>query len=479
MGRRLQAEEFIPDEGYLGQMRSIADLAREESSLRMDRSTQAQDKVTSLQLRGADSMADGIKGGVDNFYDRKDKADKIKREEAQLERSNSREDAADKRQQEEFDAGAGERGARKELGATAYKQNMDAQEAAIAGNRAQARQATVGADSMEREEAIMNGVAQYGDAKPGETNRMYLSRLDREGKTAQLRLAQSQLDEQIAGRPGRERLQTAQIGQANAGIAASQASTEAQRTQTASLKKEARMQELAARMGGGDPKAIARDFPQVQAALQSGEITSSEALQLVGQIKSGAVQREMQGLLLENTRNQNPMKAQEIEQTVKARNDAQAMTAGIAAMQSAADTNSAAAFFTDEGSKDEVVQMLRTLNMTKDADELEDPSFMEMLKDPRGAVSSEAKIASLINKVKLRARAQLAVMPEATRKDPKVMELSAMLNNLGGAAPKASLFGQPAQAPMNAQGAPMGAPQPLPGRNARKRVAPAQVGGPK
>lgn len=477
--RRLQAEEYNPDiPNYAQQMQGISDLSVEESRRTDDRRERGAAERIRMEEEGLDAVLGGLRSGVEGGLDRYDKNKKAAREEAQLERSNAREDRSEARQAEEFDAGSGERQARKELGGQAYKTSLAAQEAATEGSRAQARASTVSADTMEADAAIMNAPAEGPDVRPNETNRLYLARLEREGRQDDLKFKREQLAEQVAGRPMRERLMGAQIGQANAGIDASRASTEAQRTQTASLKKDARMQELKARMGGGDPQAIARDFPQVQAALNSGEISTSEALQLVGEIKSGAVQREMQSLLVENTRNANPLKAQEIEQTVKARNDAQAMTAGLAAMQSAAATN-AQEFLTDEGSKDEVVQMLRTLGMEKDANELEDPSFMEMLKDPRGAVSSEVKIASLINKVKARARAQIAVLPEAARKDPKVVELAAMLDSVGGGTQKASLFSRPQQGPMSAGGAPMQTPQPLPSRNARKREAPAQVGGPR
>ncbi len=476
--RRLQAEEYLPQiPNYAEQMRSISDLTSEESRRIDDMRARGQTERLAREEEGFSNLVGGIKegviGGMDRYKANKKEAreeGRLQREEERMGRAETRADKVAAMQEEEFNLRRPELEVQAKTAEQRAALGIRGQETALRRDEAGTRLADVQATGAERERAFLDSVATGPGARANETNQAYMLRMEQEGKLANLDLAKEQLQAAKEMRP-------LQAAQARAGIAASQASTDAQRIQTAQVKEDMEIKWLTAVATAPAPGDLEKLSPTLAAKVNSGEITPERAAQVIGNIKNAEAQKALQQQLVNNA---NPEYQDRISRTFAARDKADNYLSAIAEMETAIAENRANALFTDDGARERFASMLDGIGMSTDAQKIRSGADLGAIGDLNNPFGLTGRMETLLAKAKASARAQMNVLPEAIRQDPKVAELTQRINSLssssvaGGGNKPALISAPPGQ--MNAQ---QGIPQPLPGRNARKRVAPAQVGGPK
>jgi len=483
--RRLQAEEYNPEiANYAEQMRSISDLTAEESLRSENRRAQGQADRLAVEERGFDALIGGVKEGVTGGADRYQANKRMQREEARLDKQDARadrgEDRSDKQvgmQEEEFGLRKPEMQAQAGTAEQRARLGIEGQEAGIAGAKAGTRQATVQADTMEREESWKNASASgKPEAREGETNRDYVQRMDLEGNKANRDLAIAQLDEAKATRGGRVALQNAQIGAANA-------STEAQTIANTAAREDTEIRKLTAMASAPKPGDLEKLSPYLAKEVNEGRIKPEKAALVIAGIKNAEAQKALQQQLVNNA---NPEYQDRITRTFAARDKADNYLSAIAEMETALAQNRSNNMFTDDGARVRFATMLDGVGMATDAEKIRNGSDLGSIGDKDNPFGLTGRMETLLAKVKVSARAQMDVLSAEIKADPKVAELSQRISQLNASASpgqgKQQLFGSPNQGPQigaGQNGNRPGMPQPLPGRNARKREAPASVGGPR
>lgn len=495
--RRLVPEESILGDGsHLASMRSISDLASEETQKRMDRSTEADERRIRMQVEGAGAMGQGLKEGVNSFLDRSRERRRDDLEEQRLDRAEARADRgesrADRQQgmaEEEFSLRRPEMEARGRTAEERVNAELERDRATTDSTRSQARLAGTQADIATREEAWKNASAQgKPNALPNETNRDYAMRMDLEGQKANRDLAIAQLEEQKAGRPMRERLSQAQIDQAMAGIAATRQQTAQAKAEFNAAQEQREVEKLAAIAKQPTPEQLRALAPHLADKVNMGEITPEKAALVVANIQSKEQQKAIQQQLINNA---NPEYQDRFARTVKARDTAENYLSAIAEMESALAQNQGNALLTDDGARERFATMLDGIGMGVEAQKIRSGSDLGAITEGDNPFGLTGRMETLLAKAKASARAQMNVLPETVKQDPKVQELVARINALDSSGASANpgrplLFGGQ-QGPMNAApgspvppGGPMGANmQPMPSPSAKKRVSPADFRGPK
>jgi hypothetical protein len=479
--RRLQAEEYNPAiPNYAEQMRSISDLTNEETRRIQDMRARGQTERLAREEEGLSNLLGGIKegvvGGMDRFKQNQREARQEKRLQTEEERAARAETRADKvaaMQEEEFGLRKPELQAQAETARQRAALGIRGQEAGIRQSEGSARLTDVQAKSAEREQAYLSAQSTLPGARVGETNQDYMRRKADEKDLANLDLAKEQLASVKELRPF-------QVAQIRSGIAAQGAATEAQQMQTAQLKEDMEVKRLTAIATAPTPEDLQRMAPNLAAKVNSGEISPERAAQVIGAIKSQEVQKALQQQLVNNA---SPQYQDRMARTFAAQDKAENYLSAIAEMESALAANKANTFFTDDGARERFASMLDGVGMSSEAEKIRRGVDIGAIGDADNPLGLTGRMETILAKVKASARAQMNVLPDAVRQDPKVSELVTRINSIDssgavGGASKPSLFGAPPQ--QNASGTVTpGGLQPLPSKSARKRVAPAQVGGPK
>jgi hypothetical protein len=321
----------------------------------------------------------------------------------------------------------------------------------------------VAANAQEREEAWNNAPSPEDGSL---TNRAYMLKMEREGRTQDLAFKREQLAEQIAGRPLREQA-------TRAGIAASNASTKAQTQQTASLEREERIKQLTAVAMAPTQEQLKTLAPNLASEVNAGNITPQEAASVIANVKNTEAQRALQQQLVNNA---NPEYQRKLTQTYAAQDKAKDFASALRLIKSAGTAEGATRFTDDDSAKRQAAKALRMMGLDEEADEI-----LKSYGNPfagQGFLTS-TRLRAAMNRARVQALSQFD--NNEAKQIPEVQALLTDLNSINADAQSKPNLVAPRPA-MNAGGMPTpqpGMPQPLPSRNARKRVAPAANGGPK